>query len=51
MELIYAAIAHLKLDIAWLPSGDPALKAPELSSTIKAAQFSRKMSENQAHEL
>ena len=26
LELVNAAIVHLKLELAWLPSGDPALK-------------------------
>src|ERR1700686_1145496 len=26
MDLVRAALTHLKLDFAWLPSGDPALK-------------------------
>ncbi len=26
MELVQAALAHLKLDLIWLPTGDPALK-------------------------
>jgi superfamily I DNA/RNA helicase len=26
MELVHAALTHLKLELAWLPSGDPALK-------------------------
>lgn len=26
LELVHAAIVHMKLELAWLPSGDPALK-------------------------
>ena len=41
MDLVHAALAHLKLELAWLPSGDPALKGAravfdEQSGTIFA---------------
>src|SRR5271170_6071189 len=44
MELVSAAIKHLNLELAWLPSGDPALKGAravfdDQSGTIFAEDF------------
>ena len=38
MELINAAIVHLKLELTWLPTGDPALKGAPSDHTINVRE-------------